>query len=97
MYHVTPLWPAADAVVFCVQVVAHAISEHVENAGVHSGDATLILPPQTISEEDIAQVGLIHWALADHVRPRGHFKTQRPRGFFWEGAGVTKLFVNRRI
>lgn len=38
------------------QVVAHAISEHVENAGVHSGDATLILPPQTISEEDIAQV-----------------------------------------
>lgn len=42
-----------------LQVVAHAISEHVENAGVHSGDATLILPPQTISEEDIAQVGLI--------------------------------------
>lgn len=38
------------------QVVAHAISEHVENAGVHSGDATLILPPQTISEEDIQQV-----------------------------------------
>ena len=42
-----------------LKVVAHAISEHVENAGVHSGDATLILPPQTISEEDIAQVGLI--------------------------------------
>ena len=39
-----------------LQVVAHAISEHVENAGVHSGDATLILPPQTISEEDIQQV-----------------------------------------
>ena len=38
------------------QVVTHAISEHVENAGVHSGDATLILPPQTISDEDIAQV-----------------------------------------
>ena len=38
------------------QVVAHAISEHVENAGVHSGDATLILAPQTISEEDIQQV-----------------------------------------
>lgn len=41
---------------FFLQVVAHAISEHVENAGVHSGDATLILPPQTISEEDIQQV-----------------------------------------
>jgi len=54
------------------QVVAHAISEHVENAGVHSGDATLILPPQTISEEDIAQVGLINGALADHVQPRAY-------------------------
>ena len=38
------------------QVVAHAISEHVENAGVHSGDATLILPPQTISERIIQRV-----------------------------------------
>lgn len=55
-----------------LQVVAHAISEHVENAGVHSGDATLILPPQTISEEDITQVGRINWALADHVRPRAY-------------------------
>ena len=34
----------------------------MENAGVHSGDATLILPPQTISEEDIAQVGCNKWA-----------------------------------
>ena len=39
------------------QVVAHAITEHVENAGVHSGDATLILPPQTISKEVIKKVG----------------------------------------
>ena len=62
----------------CLQVVAHAISEHVENAGVHSGDATLILPPQTISEEDIAQVGLIYWALADHVRPCAYVQMWRP-------------------
>ena len=58
----------------CLQVVAHAISEHVENAGVHSGDATLILPPQTISDEDIAQVGRIDLALADHVRPHAYVK-----------------------
>ena len=38
------------------QVVTYAISEHVENAGVHSGDATLVLPPQNISEETIKQV-----------------------------------------
>ena len=62
----------------CLQVVAHAISEHVENAGVHSGDATLILPPQTISEEDIAQVGIIYWTLAHHVRPRAYVRMWRP-------------------
>jgi hypothetical protein len=37
-------------------VVTYAISEHVENAGVHSGDATLVLPPQNISEETIKKV-----------------------------------------
>ena len=31
------------------EVLVHAISEHVENAGVHSGDATLVLPPQGLS------------------------------------------------
>lgn len=30
--------------------MVHAISEHVENAGVHSGDATLILPSQTVTD-----------------------------------------------
>ncbi|XP_055959213.1 carbamoyl-phosphate synthase [ammonia], mitochondrial [Patella vulgata] len=38
-----------DAVAKDGKVVAHAICEHVENAGVHSGDATLMLPTQTIS------------------------------------------------
>ena len=32
------------------------MSEHVENAGVHSGDATLMLPPQTIPEAELALV-----------------------------------------
>ncbi|XP_041374457.1 carbamoyl-phosphate synthase [ammonia], mitochondrial-like [Gigantopelta aegis] len=40
-----------DAVASDGMVVTHAICEHVENAGVHSGDATLILPTQTIGEE----------------------------------------------
>ncbi|GBG32301.1 Carbamoyl-phosphate synthase small chain [Hondaea fermentalgiana] len=40
-----------DAVARDGEVIAHAISEHVENAGVHSGDAHLMLPPQTLSEE----------------------------------------------
>mmetsp|Transcript_23106 Transcript_23106/g.40812 ORF Transcript_23106/g.40812 Transcript_23106/m.40812 type:complete len:1526 (-) Transcript_23106:328-4905(-) len=40
-----------DAVAENGEVIAHAISEHVENAGVHSGDAHLMLPPQNLSEE----------------------------------------------
>ena len=31
------------------EIIAAAIHEHIENAGVHSGDATLVLPPQTLS------------------------------------------------
>lgn len=38
-----------DAVAKDGVVVAAAMHEHVENAGVHSGDATLVLPPQHIS------------------------------------------------
>lgn len=40
-----------------VQVLAHAITEHVEDAGVHSGDATLMLPTQTISQGALEKVG----------------------------------------
>ena len=43
-------------VCFVVQVIGHATSEHVENAGVHSGDATLILPTQSISQDALDKV-----------------------------------------
>lgn len=33
------------------QLLVHAVSEHVENAGVHSGDATLVLPAQNLSDD----------------------------------------------
>lgn len=65
-----------DAVAKNGKVVAHAISEHVENAGVHSGDATLILPPQTISEEDIAQVKEATRKIAEKFNISGPFNTQ---------------------
>ena len=45
------------------QVVGHAMSEHVENAGVHSGDATHILPTQTIGPDAVAKVSLIVFCL----------------------------------
>ncbi|ELU17498.1 hypothetical protein CAPTEDRAFT_183040 [Capitella teleta] len=45
-----------DAVARDGEIVGHAMSEHVENAGVHSGDATLILPTQTISQAAVDKV-----------------------------------------
>lgn len=38
-----------DAVAYKGKLLVHAISEHVEHAGVHSGDASLILPPQHLN------------------------------------------------
>ncbi|KAI3320056.1 pyrABCN [Xylariaceae sp. AK1471] len=45
-----------DAVAKDGTVVGHFISEHVENAGVHSGDATLILPPQDLEKTTIQRI-----------------------------------------
>lgn len=38
------------------KLMLYAISEHIENAGVHSGDATLVLPPQRLYLETIRQI-----------------------------------------
>ncbi|BGP44932.1 Carbamoyl-phosphate synthase [Rhodotorula kratochvilovae] len=45
-----------DAVARDGKLVMHYISEHVENAGVHSGDATLILPPQDLDPETVRRI-----------------------------------------
>jgi carbamoyl-phosphate synthase/aspartate carbamoyltransferase len=45
-----------DAVAKDGEVIGHFISEHVENAGVHSGDATLILPPQDLERTTIKRI-----------------------------------------
>jgi carbamoyl-phosphate synthase / aspartate carbamoyltransferase / dihydroorotase len=42
---------AADGEIFCL-----AVSEHIENAGVHSGDATLVTPPQDINKETLEKI-----------------------------------------
>ena len=45
-----------DAVAKDGKMIMHVISEHVENAGVHSGDATLILPPQDLDPQTISRI-----------------------------------------
>ena len=49
-------------------MVVMAITEHVENAGVHSGDATMVQPPQDINQQTKDRIEKIAcsvaWALA---------------------------------
>ena len=51
-------------------LVASAISEHVENAGVHSGDATLVLPPQRTYLETIRRIRRITRQIAEEEASR---------------------------
>ncbi|KAF6011975.1 Carbamoyl-phosphate synthase [Brettanomyces bruxellensis] len=45
-----------DAVARDGKLVMHVVAEHVENAGVHSGDATLVVPPQDLSKETVKRI-----------------------------------------
>lgn len=45
-----------DAVAKDGNMIMHVVSEHVENAGVHSGDATLIVPPQDLDPETVRRI-----------------------------------------
>lgn len=53
-----------------------AVSEHVENAGVHSGDATLILPPQDLNDETLAKIHAIAVAIGRALLVSGPFNIQ---------------------
>lgn len=53
-----------------------AVSEHVENAGVHSGDASLITPPQGINEETLTKIRNICKAIAASLEITGPFNMQ---------------------
>jgi carbamoyl-phosphate synthase large subunit len=58
------------------RVLNYAISEHVENAGVHSGDATLVLPAQKLYVETIRQVKKIASGIAKALSISGPFNIQ---------------------
>jgi len=57
-------------------VVGSAISEHVENAGVHSGDATLVLPPQRTYLETMRRIRKITQEIATALNIHGPFNIQ---------------------
>jgi carbamoyl-phosphate synthase/aspartate carbamoyltransferase len=58
------------------ELVMHVISEHVENAGVHSGDATLILPPQDLDPETVYKVEDATRKIANMLKVTGPFNIQ---------------------
>ena len=65
-----------DAVARDGEVIAYAISEHVEFAGVHSGDATIVFPPQKLYVETIRRVKKISRMIAKALEITGPFNIQ---------------------
>ncbi|MEI8346185.1 MAG: ATP-grasp domain-containing protein, partial [Pseudomonadota bacterium] len=65
-----------DAVAKNGDILIYAISEHVENAGVHSGDATLMLPAQRLYIETIRKVKKISRQIAKALNITGPFNIQ---------------------
>jgi len=65
-----------DAVADRGEIVLWAVSEHIEDAGVHSGDATLVLPPQTLYIRTIRQTRRIAAAIARELNITGPFNIQ---------------------
>ncbi|OJJ81646.1 carbamoyl-phosphate synthase (glutamine-hydrolyzing) CPA2 [Aspergillus glaucus CBS 516.65] len=65
-----------DAVASGGKLLVHAVSEHVEPAGVHSGDATLVLPPTALEESVMERVKVIAQKVADAWNITGPFNMQ---------------------
>ena len=65
-----------DAVASEGELFCYAIAEHVENAGVHSGDATIVLPPQRTYLETMRKVKMITREIAKELEITGPFNIQ---------------------
>ncbi len=65
-----------DAVADQGEIVLWAISEHIEFAGVHSGDATLVLPPQKLYIETIRRIKKVARDIAAALAITGPFNIQ---------------------
>ena len=65
-----------DAVADKGEVILYAISEHVEYAGVHSGDATIVLPPQKLYFETVRRIKKIARQIAKELDISGPFNMQ---------------------
>jgi len=81
-----------DAVALNGEIIAQAVSEHVENAGVHSGDATHVLPPHTLSAFQIQRVRQISQKIVRELNVTGPFNIQ----YLAKGADLKVIECNMR-
>uniref|UniRef100_UPI002540CBA2 carbamoyl-phosphate synthase [ammonia], mitochondrial n=1 Tax=Euleptes europaea TaxID=460621 RepID=UPI002540CBA2 len=81
-----------DAVAKNGKVICHAVSEHVEDAGVHSGDATVMFPVQTISQGALEKVKIATRKIAKAFAISGPFNVQ----FLIRGNDVLVIECNLR-
>ena len=65
-----------DAVAKDGEIIAYAISEHIEFAGVHSGDATIQFPPQKLYVETVRRIKRISRQIAAALHINGPFNIQ---------------------
>jgi carbamoyl-phosphate synthase large subunit len=65
-----------DAVAQDGEILTWAITEHIENAGVHSGDATMVFPPQKIYLETVRRIKNIAQRIALALKITGPFNIQ---------------------
>ena len=65
-----------DAVAKDGEIIAYAISEHIEFAGVHSGDATIQFPPQKLYVETVRRIKRISREIARELNISGPFNIQ---------------------
>ncbi|KAI7854280.1 hypothetical protein BDC45DRAFT_133808 [Circinella umbellata] len=65
-----------DAVALNGKLIMHVISEHVENAGVHSGDATLVQPAQDLDPETVKKIETATAKIGEALEITGPFNIQ---------------------
>ena len=65
-----------DAVADKGEIIVYAISEHIEFAGVHSGDATIMFPPQKVYVETLRRIKKISRRIAEELHISGPFNIQ---------------------
>jgi len=65
-----------DAIAQDGKLIVHAVAEHIEQAGVHSGDATLVLPPRGLEPEIRARIEEIGYKIATALKINGPMNCQ---------------------